>query len=50
MPKKKRPPEKPEEQFQRFTDMAREKGLDEREAERKFKRLAPKPDKKSSAQ
>lgn len=50
MPKRKRPVEPPDEQFRRFAEMAKDKDVDEREAERKFKRLAPKPDKKSSAQ
>lgn len=49
MPKKKRPPENPDEQFRRFAEMAKDKDVDEREAERSFKRLAPKPKKKSPA-
>lgn len=36
MPKKKRPEEKPEEQFKRFQEAAKDKGVDEREAEKAF--------------
>jgi len=50
MPKKKGPPEKPEEQFRRFIDMAKAKGVDSDRAVRKFKRLAPKSKKKSATQ
>jgi hypothetical protein len=41
MPKKKTPEEKPEDQFKRFVNTAKEHGVDEKEAEREFKKLSP---------
>lgn len=40
MPKRKKPPEKPEDQFKRFLETARERGVDEAEAKKVFKKLA----------
>lgn len=40
MPKKKRPEEDPKKQFERFVETAREHGLNESKAEKRFKRLA----------
>lgn len=45
MPKRKRPEEKPEDQFKRFVETAKEHGVDERgaAADEAFKKLAQKP-------
>lgn len=40
MPKRKKPPEKPEDQFKRFLGAAREREVDEAEAGKVFKKLA----------
>jgi hypothetical protein len=40
MPKRKTPELKPEEQFKRFAEAAKELGVDERKAERAFKTVA----------
>ena len=50
MPKKKDPPEKPDDQFQRFMEAAKAAGVDEKTSEDEFKRLARKSKKKSGAQ
>ena len=42
MPKRKRPEEKPKDQFKRFVETARAHGVEESEAEQAFTRLAPK--------
>lgn len=42
MPKRKEPPLPPKEQFQRFMEAARDHEIDEKTAERIFKKLAPK--------
>ncbi len=41
MPKRKRPVEKPKEQFKRFVETAREHEVNEGHAERAFKTLRP---------
>jgi hypothetical protein len=41
MPKRKEPELPPKEQFKRFVETAREHGVDEKEAERAFKKLSP---------
>lgn len=41
MPKKKTPELDPKEQFKRFEKAAKDAGVDEREAERAFKKVAP---------
>ena len=40
MPKKKRPEEKPEDQFKRFVETAKEHGVDQPSAEKSFEALA----------
>jgi DNA polymerase III alpha subunit len=40
MPKRKKPEEKPDEQFKRFVETAREHGVDEAAAEKAFKKVA----------
>jgi len=51
MPKRKRPEEKPEEQFKRFMETARQIGADDEQAEKAFAKLAPgKSGKKATAQ
>ena len=40
MPKKKRPEEKPDEQFKRFVETARDVDVDVDDAEREFKAIA----------
>ncbi len=49
MPKKKKPEDKPDEQFKRFVETAREHGVDEtgKEFEKAFKKVVPKKQKKS---
>lgn len=52
MPKRKKPPEKPKDQFKRFLETAKERDVDVKEAERAFssvaRRQAGKDRKKSS--
>lgn len=46
MPKRKKPPEKPKDQFKRFVEAAREREVDEAESRKIFAKLArgtPKP-------
>ena len=50
MPKRKNPEKDPQEQFKRFVEAAKDKGVDERKSAKEFKRLVPKSDKKSGAQ
>lgn len=40
MPKRKRPEDKPEEQFKRFLETARLHEVDEKDAEKKFKKIS----------
>ena len=42
MPKKKTPDENPKEQFKRFVEAAKERGVDKDKAEHAFKKVAPK--------
>lgn len=41
MPKKKRPSEKPETQFERFVETARKLEVDEKQADTEFKKVSP---------
>jgi len=54
MPKRKRPEEPAEDQFKRFVDTAREYEVDEKDADRKFRKLKPsrqdRPSKDESSQ
>lgn len=50
MPQRKKPEEKPNEQFKRFVETAREHGVDEtgKEFEKAFKKVVPRKEKKKS--
>lgn len=48
MPKKKRPDEKPEDQFKRFVEAAKKAEIEPDDADRVFRRLADQPPKKTA--
>lgn len=48
MPKRKAPLEKPKDQFKRFVEAAKEKGVDQSSAEKSFTELAARPASRTS--